>query len=256
VSSISFDRAAPYYDATRGLPERAQEALTAVLAHELAGRGPALEVGVGTGRIGLPLHQRGLQLVGADISAAMMARMVEKAGGAMPFPLLQADATAMPFGPACFGAVLFSHVLHLVAEWRTALDESLRALVPGGAVLVDFGGPWPTPWSSALEQALHRHGVRHERPGVSEPGEVAGYLAGRAEARRLPPVPLSYDKSLGQELAQMEAQEFSWTWPYSRGTMAAATAEMRAWAAREGWPLERPAQVSGHLQWWAYDRLG
>lgn len=255
MSNISFDRAAAYYDATRGLPEQAQQQVTAVLAGELAGRGPALEIGVGTGRIALPLHQKGVELVGADIAPAMMARLVGKAGGTMPFPLLLADTTALPLRPGSFGAVLFSHVLHLVADWRKALEESLTVLAPGGAILADFGGPWATPWSSALEEALHRHGIKHERPGVSEAGQVAAYLAGRAEARPLAPVPLSFTRSLDQELGQMEAQEFAWTWPYSRALMLAATEDIRAWAKTEGWPMGRPAQMTGQLQWWAYDRL-
>jgi len=103
---ISFDRAADYYDATRALPDDARVALTEVLAAELAGRGPCLEIGVGTGRIALPLHDRGISLVGADIAPAMLRRLVRNAGGRQPFPLLLADATRLPLSGAAFGAVL------------------------------------------------------------------------------------------------------------------------------------------------------
>src|SRR5215471_18120487 len=43
------------------------------LAH-LAGSGPALELGIGTGRIALPLSQRGIRVHGIDLSEAMIAQ--------------------------------------------------------------------------------------------------------------------------------------------------------------------------------------
>src|SRR5439155_26006996 len=48
---------------------------------ELAGDGPVLELGVGTGRIALPLSQRGVRVHGIDLSQAMVARLRAKAGG-------------------------------------------------------------------------------------------------------------------------------------------------------------------------------
>src|SRR4051812_46385348 len=42
---------------------------------QLAGVGPALEFGVGTGRVALPLSRRGLRVFGIDDSAAMVARL-------------------------------------------------------------------------------------------------------------------------------------------------------------------------------------
>ncbi len=47
----------------------------------LAGTGRALELGVGTGRIALPLAQRGIPVSGIDISQAMVARLAAKPGG-------------------------------------------------------------------------------------------------------------------------------------------------------------------------------
>ncbi len=48
---------------------------------ELAGNGRALELGVGTGRIALPLAQRGVPVHGIDLSQAMVARLHAKPGG-------------------------------------------------------------------------------------------------------------------------------------------------------------------------------
>ena len=48
---------------------------------ELAGQGPVLELGVGTGRVALPLAQRGLEVHGIDASPAMLAKLRAKPGG-------------------------------------------------------------------------------------------------------------------------------------------------------------------------------
>src|SRR5438876_2683102 len=47
---------------------------------ELAGGGAALELGIGTGRIALPLSQRGVHLHGIDLSEAMVAKLGAKGG--------------------------------------------------------------------------------------------------------------------------------------------------------------------------------
>jgi len=48
---------------------------------ELAGAGPALELGIGTGRIALPLAARGVKVFGIDAAASMVARLRTKPGG-------------------------------------------------------------------------------------------------------------------------------------------------------------------------------
>jgi 16S rRNA A1518/A1519 N6-dimethyltransferase RsmA/KsgA/DIM1 with predicted DNA glycosylase/AP lyase activity len=48
---------------------------------ELAGEGPVLELGVGTGRLALPLASLGLQMHGIDSSDAMVAKLRERPGG-------------------------------------------------------------------------------------------------------------------------------------------------------------------------------
>jgi methyltransferase family protein len=49
---------------------------------ELARDGPALELAIGTGRLALPLSERGLEVHGIDASQAMVAKLREKPGGA------------------------------------------------------------------------------------------------------------------------------------------------------------------------------
>ena len=70
--SISFERAADFYDKTRALPDEVANKLTEALFAELsnAGAESVLEVGVGTGRISRPLMARGIRVHGVDISSA------------------------------------------------------------------------------------------------------------------------------------------------------------------------------------------
>ncbi len=51
------------------------------LLAELAGGGPALELGIGTGRVALPLMARGVEVHGVDTSERMVAKMRAKPGG-------------------------------------------------------------------------------------------------------------------------------------------------------------------------------
>jgi SAM-dependent methyltransferase len=73
------DRIADAYDAMMAtLPDPAD--CVDRLA-ELAGPGPALELGIGTGRVALPLAARGVEVHGIDASEAMVERMAAKPGG-------------------------------------------------------------------------------------------------------------------------------------------------------------------------------
>jgi SAM-dependent methyltransferase len=262
VESVNFDRAAGFYDTTRALPEPVMAQLLEILVPELAPRQPCLEIGVGTGRIALPLRVRGIDLAGADISEGMLRRLVANAAG-LPVPVLLADATRLPLAPESFGSMLAVHVLHLIPDWRGALEEAVRVLRPGGALIASFPGGGArqrpvgpgasTPWAGVFRQAAQRHGVVRAPIGVSNPDEVAGYLGDRAMARPLPSVPVTETRTLGQTLRDLEEQIHSWTWPYSRAQVLAAGAEVRAWATREGFSLDEEHQVEGSLQWWAFE---
>src|SRR5207237_5808246 len=56
------------------------DAVVAMLA-ELAGAGPALELAIGTGRVALPLAERGIEVHGIDASEAMVEKLRAKPGG-------------------------------------------------------------------------------------------------------------------------------------------------------------------------------
>jgi SAM-dependent methyltransferase len=77
------DRIAEVYDEWFPESSRAGEVDAAVpFLRDLAGAGPALELGIGTGRVALPLQREAVEIHGIDASEAMLARLRAKEGGA------------------------------------------------------------------------------------------------------------------------------------------------------------------------------
>ena len=252
MESVSFDRASGYYDATRTLPAGAMDDVVSMLSGELAGLAPCLEIGVGTGRIALPLRQRGVRLFGLDLSRPMLDEFLRKTRADGPPPLLVGDATRLPVRTGSVGAVLACHVHHLIPAWRDALDEALRVTAPGGLLLLDPGGHAESPWDAAAMEAMGRHGVARIRPGLTAHEDLLAHVGPRALPRRLKPLEVTVRRSLAADIADWRRQIHAWTWPYGADQMDAACAEVEAWARSTGWPLDEETDVTGVIQWWAF----
>ena len=81
--------------------------------------------------------------MGLDLARPMMDKLIAKTGGTLVFPLVQADATRMPFPDDVFGAAYLRWVLHLIPAWETAVAEMVRVVRPEGvicALLGAYGG--------------------------------------------------------------------------------------------------------------------
>ena len=132
---MNFDRVAGIYDDTRGLPQPVLDAVSSSIVRA-TNAGPEtrfLELGIGTGRIALPLLQYGFPYTGVDISADMMQRLMAKVPpSADNLTLVEGDVSDLPFGDDSFDVVLSVHLLHLVPAWRTVLEEIRRVLAPNG----------------------------------------------------------------------------------------------------------------------------
>ena len=73
------EHAAPVYDELFGEMEDTDDAVAFLL--DVAGGGPVLELGIGTGRLAIPLAERGVEISGVDSSPAMVERLRAKRGG-------------------------------------------------------------------------------------------------------------------------------------------------------------------------------
>jgi SAM-dependent methyltransferase len=253
--SVPFDRAVEYYDRTRGLSEEATRQTTALLAGELRDRGLCLEVGVGTGLVALPLSTAGLPMVGLDLSAPMLGRLVQKGGGRTPFPLVRGDATRLPFADHRFGGAVVRHVLHLVPEWRNVIAELVRVLDPGGIVVVSRGDI-PPAWREATDRFRTLAGEPSFARGLEawDPGAVDRAFEGHgARARSLPAIAERVPQSLGSFLDQMADGLHSWTWEVDETTRRSAAGQVRAWALERFGTLDPPESRDVAIEWRAYD---
>jgi SAM-dependent methyltransferase len=254
--SVAFDRAAEYYDRTRGGTPDGTRRTVDLLAGELVGRGRALEVGVGTGQLALPLHGSGVQVVGLDLARPMMDKLVEKAGGRSPFPLVQGDATRMPFRDGAFGGAYLRWVLHLIPGWRQALAEMVRVVQPGGALLTSLGSNGG-PRSEIQERFAEITGVSIEPPGLKWDGYDE--LDDAAEAlglvpRDLPSIREMQRDSLDIFVDGIANNAYSWTWKVGDPDLfARAAVDVRRWAEERYGPLDQIPLEEWETAWRAYD---
>jgi ubiquinone/menaquinone biosynthesis C-methylase UbiE len=254
--SISFDRAAEVYDETRRLTPGASAATTELLTAEMGDRGPCLEIGVGTGLIGLPLAATGVRLVGLDLSRPMLVKLAEKAGGRPPFPLVVGDATRLPFHDAAFGGALARHVLHLIPIWRTAVAELVRVVAPGGVLLINLGfdeGPWKE-IGDHMDDQVGRLGHRVVGLDFDDGPELDDALAELdASARDLPAIWQESELTLDRYFAHIEARAFSWTWRVDPERLSAAVDETKSWAAERFGSFDQVIEPRFKSIWRAYD---
>lgn len=97
------------------------------LGHGVAGR-RLLDVGVGTGRLALPLARDGARVVGIDASPLMLGCAGEKSSAELGgrLSLLTGDAHHLPFADRTFDAVMCMRVLMHVVDWKNVLAELCR----------------------------------------------------------------------------------------------------------------------------------
>jgi ubiquinone/menaquinone biosynthesis C-methylase UbiE len=245
MSSLSFDRAASFYDDTRKLPDSVSDSVTQAILDRLPPGRPILECGVGTGRIAAPLLKRGVPLVGVDLSKEMMLRLREKVGGA---PLAQADVSRLPFPDSVFGALLTIHVLHLVGPWREALREFKRVLAPGGVYLnsQNYRPPdSPNPrMRDYWHQLLDARGHTWRRPGAQNHDELTDELrAIGAQIDEIVVAHWTHSITPRQEIDQITLRTQSDSWDIPDDALAKSVADLRAWAENEFRDLDAPIVV-------------
>ncbi|WP_405827152.1 class I SAM-dependent DNA methyltransferase [Streptomyces sp. NBC_01176] len=113
------------------------------LLAELAGGGRALEFGVGTGRIALPLARRGVPVHGIDMSRAMVARLHAKPGGDAVGVTIGDFATAEVPGTFAVAYLVFNTINNLTTQDAQVdcFRNAAAHLDPGGRFVVEVGVP-------------------------------------------------------------------------------------------------------------------
>ena len=136
------DRLADLYDELPHVKQQPTDDAVALLA-ELVGKGPVLELAIGTGRIALPLVRRGIEVHGIDASSRMVAKLRAKPGGdGIPVTMGNfADVAVSGTYPLIF--VVFNTFFALLSQ-----DEQIRCLrnvrprlAPSGLFLLEVFFP-------------------------------------------------------------------------------------------------------------------
>ena len=110
---------------------------------ELAGEGAALELGIGTGRIALPLARRGVRVHGIDLSEAMVERLRRKPDAEQIGVTLGDFATTTVEGRFSVAYLVANTIMNLTTQdEQVACFQNVAAhLEPGGTFVIEVGVP-------------------------------------------------------------------------------------------------------------------
>ncbi len=251
--SVAFDRAADYYDRTRGFPPGTEQAVAALMAQvgSLNEASRVLEIGIGTGRIALPLAPHVRAYYGIDLARPMMDRLSAKQTTEPVYPVL-GDATRLPFPSAAFDAVIAVHIFHLIPGWRDVLREVTRVLRPGGVLVHGWNerlllDDLQTVWNEATKETREVEGaVPHdwreqflEQNGWRAVAQVAAY-------------PFTVQRTPQDFYESMAGRYFSGTWRMSDEQLERGLSAVRAYIAAHYSDPSQPETLQASFQAQAY----
>lgn len=268
MPSISFDPVAHAYDHTRGYPPGVDQHIAEALEQTARATEQTafIEVGVGTGRIAIPLASRGHNYTGVDISEKMLAQLTNKlltqgwqtseqpwgsrsdesaagmynvrrfahADPPASLRLVTSDITNLPFPDASFDVAVAVHIFHLVDGWQQAVREALRVLRPGGALL----HCWDKHDDSSLDiisttwtKFVTELGGSTHRIGTASPKMVSTWL--REQGLPVEELAIAHWETVTSPrlaLERVTSRLWSRTWQIPDEIFAASVQRLTAWA--------------------------
>ncbi|WP_130796609.1 class I SAM-dependent DNA methyltransferase [Streptomyces otsuchiensis] len=230
--------AATYDDSTDSEFSRETIEKTAGFLAARSGGGRALELGVGTGRIALPLSRRGVPVHGIDLSRAMTARMRAKPGGDRVEVTIGDFATTRVGGGFSLAYLVFNTIMNLTTQ--DAQVECFRSVAsqldPGGRFVVEVAVPdlrRLPPGQDAVPFRVSGNGWAYDRYDPATQAMSSNYLTvtddGRGRRRSIP---------------------FRYVWPAELDLMA-RLAGLRLSERWEGWGEEPfTGESTRHVSVW------
>lgn len=185
---------------------------------ELASGGPALELGIGTGRIALPLSERGIDVHGIDLSAEMLDQLRAKPGGdRISTTVGDASTTRIP-GTFRLAYIVWNTIMNLTTqEEQVACFQNVAAhLEPGGSFVVEVMVPDLRRLPPG--ETVHPFLVTPSRLGFDEYDTVTQGL-------------VSHHYTFEGREARTESMPFRYVWPSELDLMA----QLAGMPLRERW---------------------
>jgi SAM-dependent methyltransferase len=204
---------------------------------ELAGGGAALELGIGTGRIALPLAQRGVRVHGIDLSEAMVTRLRAKPGGGEIGVTIGDFATTTVDGTFALAYLVFNTIVNLTTqEEQVACFQNVAGhLDPGGCFVIEVGIP-------ALQRLPPGETVR--------PFDVSPTHLGFDEYDVVSQGLVSHHYSIVDGRLEVVAMPFRYVWPAELDLMA-RIAGMTLRERWSGWKREPfTSESTKHVSVW------
>jgi len=199
--------------------------LIATLAKELRGYKAILDAGVGTGRFAKPLQDYGFEVFGIDIAE----KMINKAVGKGVKNLIRGDACFLPFKDESFHVAICIHLLHLISEWKTALQEICRVTQE---IMVSIIYVRENPIREAYNSLLKRYGYESRRLGKGE-WELKGLIKPSKSV-----FVASYDNSADERLTYLSQRAYSSQWEIPEDVNKKVMDELKRQFAGKVFPQE------------------
>ncbi len=255
--SIVFDRAVEYYDQTRAMPEERHRAFVDALVREtgISENSRVLEIGIGTGRIGMSVAEHVRRLFGIDLSLEMMGVLRRKLTDTnLNISIAQADAGKLPFADETFDVAYAVHVYHLVAGWQNAMRDARRIIKRGGYFVVSFHKREEDSPTARIRKELHAfanaRGIETKRPGTHSEEEILGEIKTWGDEPRVVVCTAWTEPEVPEKiLEELDRQIFSETWTIPRAVMDEAMPRVRAWASETYEDLSRPLDAAYETRW-------
>jgi SAM-dependent methyltransferase len=218
------DRIADVYDGWFAVPSDTQG--TVEFLSDLAGAGPMLELGIGTGRIALPLAQRGHEVHGVDASEAMVEKLRSKAGDEV-IPVSIGDFAELDIEVEfSLVYVVFNTFFALLSQEDQVrcFSNVARRLQEGGVFVIEAFVPDMTRWDR--DQRMEAHHVENDSVvlGVSRHDPVEQRVA-------------SNHLVISKEGVEFYPVRLRYAWPSELDLMA-RLAGLRLRERRGGWHRE------------------
>jgi SAM-dependent methyltransferase len=253
---VDFSANASVYDRRHGASVEADAVERLCAAAKLDAGARVVDIGAGTGRVAIPLAARGCDVIAAEPSPGMLAKLREKMGD-VAVACVAAEGARLPLSNGCADAVVIARLLYLTPDWRNMLHEVHRIIGRGGRLLHEWGNGEPNEeWVRVREEArrlFEEAGVRSPfHPGARSEDEVDHELQQLGFVREsdlvIGPGPTI---TLRTFLKRLIDGELSYIWSVPENVRASQLPVLENWCERT-FDLDRPAAMPRELRWTIY----